>query len=64
MKAPAIIVKRQVELRSKQWGVYVGGVLREGGFFEKDAAQACANTLRRERDAFKRAVYQSRQEAS
>jgi len=37
-------VKRQTELNSKNWGVYVDGKLIEGGFFSKDKAIECANT--------------------
>ena len=37
-----IKVKRQTEVGSKNWGVYVDEVLVEGGFFSKDAALECA----------------------
>ncbi len=37
-----VIVKQQKELRSKQWGIYVDGVLVEGGFFDKGLAELTA----------------------
>lgn len=43
-----IIVKRQTELGSKNWGVYIGEALREGGFFTKAAAEQCADNWRAE----------------
>lgn len=33
-----VFVRRQVELGSAQWGIYVGSVLVEGGFFSREAA--------------------------
>lgn len=41
----SIIVKRQNELHSKQWGVYQNGILVEGGFFTRDAADDAAVRL-------------------
>ena len=35
------VVKRQ----GRQWGVYLGGKLIEGGFFSRDAAENCAENL-------------------
>lgn len=47
--APAnIVVLQQNEIRSKNWGVYRNGVLVEGGFFSRDAADDAADTLRYE----------------
>lgn len=43
---PKITVRRQTELRSKQFGVYRDGELVEGGFFSADAAWDCAWSLR------------------
>ncbi len=40
-----ITVKQQTELGSKQWGVYVNGVLTEGGYFAKANAETAATTL-------------------
>jgi hypothetical protein len=37
-----ITVKRQTEQGSNNWGVYVNGVLREGGFFNAIDAKCCA----------------------
>jgi hypothetical protein len=37
-----VIVRRQSELGSRQYGVYLNGRLIEGGFFSKAAAEACA----------------------
>lgn len=42
MTTPRFTVKQQTEIRSKQWGVYDNGVLIEGGFFSRDAANDCA----------------------
>jgi hypothetical protein len=39
MEMEKAIVKKQ----GRQWGVYVAGVLIEGGFFSRDAAQDCAD---------------------
>lgn len=41
---PRPVVKKQ----GRQWGVYLDGVLVEGGFFRRDAADACADALLRE----------------
>jgi hypothetical protein len=43
---PRVEVKRQSELGSRQWGVYVEGSLAEGGFFSRGAADACADFWR------------------
>lgn len=42
-----IQVKQMKEFGSKRWGVYVNGVLNEGGFFAKQAAENCAEELRK-----------------
>lgn len=39
-------VKRQAELNSKQFGVYVAGRLVEGGFFERENVYARLAQLR------------------
>lgn len=31
-------IKRQNEIGSKQWGIYINGKLVEGGFFSRDKA--------------------------
>lgn len=51
-----IIVKRQTELGSTNWGVYINEALREGGFFTKGAAEQCADNWRSELAA-EQAVY-------
>ena len=38
------VVRKMVECHSKQYGIYIGTRLIEGGFFSKQAAQAVANT--------------------
>ena len=43
-----IIVKRQTEVGSTNWGVYINEALREGGFFTKGAAEQCADNWRSE----------------
>ena len=43
-----IIVKKQTSEGSNNWGVYIDGVLREGGFFSYDAAIDCADNWRSE----------------
>jgi hypothetical protein len=42
MTANKVEVKRQ----GKRWAVYVNGQLVEGGFFDRDAAERLAATLR------------------
>lgn len=37
-----IIVKKQTSEGSNNWGVYINGVLREGGFFNEIDAKCCA----------------------
>lgn len=39
----SIIVKKQTSEGSNNWGVYINGVLREGGFFTRGAAEQCAD---------------------
>jgi len=34
-----------VKKQGRQWGVYFGSKLVEGGFFSRDAAEDCAQTL-------------------
>lgn len=51
-----IIVKKQTSEGSNNWGVYINGVLREGGFFTKGAAEQCADNWRSELAA-EQAVY-------
>ena len=43
-----IIVKKQTSEGSNNWGVYIDGVLREGGFFSHGAAIDCADNWRSE----------------
>ena len=38
-----ITVKKQTSEGSNNWGVYINGVLREGGFFSRADAQLCAD---------------------
>ena len=51
-----IIVKKQTSEGSNNWGVYINGVLREGGFFTKSAAEQCADNWHSELAA-EQAVY-------
>lgn len=46
----SITVKKQTGTVSTQWGVFVDGVLHEGGFSTRAAAEACAEATRREFD--------------
>lgn len=43
-----IIVRRQKEIGSRQWGVYVYGQLVEGGFFTKAQAEVVAERIAEE----------------
>jgi len=45
---PMIEVKRQTELGSTQWGIYLDGRLVEGGFFSRDCALIVADSYRAE----------------
>lgn len=40
MDITTIVIRRQTELRSRQWGIYINNVLIEGGFVTKRAALA------------------------
>lgn len=39
-----------VKKQGRQWGVYFGGKLVEGGFFSRDAAQECCDSYNAARD--------------
>lgn len=41
-KTPQFTVRRQTELRSRQFGVYLNGKLWEGGYFSQAAAESQA----------------------
>ena len=38
MNTKELKIRRMTEIGSKQWGIYRGSVLIEGGFFHKDSA--------------------------
>ena len=44
-RATVITVKQMSEYKSQQWGVYANGVLVEGGYFDKAAAETAANIV-------------------
>ena len=58
MNKQRVVVKQQTAEGSKNWGVYINGVLREGGFFSRGAAEQCADNWRSE-IAAEQAVYDS-----
>lgn len=43
---PKIVIKRQEEVGSRQWGIYVNGKLVEGGFFCKESAEEASREYR------------------
>ena len=54
-----IIIKRQTEFGSRQWGVYVDGKLVEGGFSSRAAAESCAAGYETDRRPEDRYFYQN-----
>jgi hypothetical protein len=42
------MTKITVRRTGRTWGVFVNGVLHEGGFFYRESAERCAAELRRE----------------
>ncbi len=57
-ETPEITVRRQTEIRSKNFGIYREGKLIEGGFFSKDAAEESATEYRTEILLLRRATLQ------
>ena len=55
-----IAVKQQTEIGSKNWGIYLNGVLIEGGFFDKYFATEGAWKLEAELKARKEAELKAR----
>ena len=53
-----VIVKKQTAEGSNNWGVYINGTLRKGGFFSRGAAEQCADNWRSEMAA-EQSVYDS-----
>lgn len=43
-----VTIKRQTEVGSRNWGVYLKGKLLEGGFFSSAAAKQCAAQWQKE----------------
>lgn len=43
---PKIVIKRQEEVGSSQWGIYVNGKLVGGGFFCKESAVEASREYR------------------
>lgn len=58
IETPEIVVRRQTEIRSKNFGIYREGKLIEGGFFSKDAAEDSAQEYRAELLLLRRAALQ------
>jgi hypothetical protein len=44
---PTVVVRRQTELGSQRFGIYVNGRLVEGGFFSFEAARDAARDYER-----------------
>jgi len=43
---PKIVIKRQEEVGSSQWGIYVNGKLVGGGYFCKESAEESSREYR------------------